>query len=326
MSDEITRRAFVKESAIASAGAALAGGLLPGAVAAQTPPPSAEIDSPAAPGPTWTGKIGNLELSRLMLGGNLITGAAHSRDLRYVSQLMYRYNTPAKVEETLALAEQHGINSINTHISDKNNPMVKEYRKKNGDKMKWIVAVYATPMSENPFEYIEQAARDGADAIYMWGVASDGLVRQKNMDLMKRSVDAMRKTGLPIGIAAHTARVVVECEAAKLDVDFYQKTFHTRNYPTAQKPDDNADFGNFDNAWCSNAQEVAEIMKTVEKPWIAFKVMAAGAIRPKQAFQHSFDNGADFVLAGMFDFQIAEDAHLARESLAKAQRSRPWRG
>ncbi len=319
MPDEITRRAFVKESVLASAGTAIAGSLLSGAASAQvTPPP--------APGPTWTGKIGNLELSRLMLGGNLITGAAHSRDLRYVSQLMYLYNTPEKVMETLALAEQHGINSINTHIADKNNGVVKQYRRQSGVKMKWIVAVYASPTSDNPFEYIDQAVEAGADAIYVWGVAADGLVKQKNMDLMKRTVEQMRKTGLPIGVAAHTARVLVECEAAGLDVDFYQKTLHTRSYPTAQKPDDTADFGNFDNAWCSSAEEVVEIMKAVQKPWIAFKVMAAGAIPPKTAFQYSFDNGADFVLAGMFDFQVAEDAQIARQSLAKVQRTRPWRG
>jgi hypothetical protein len=199
------------------------------------------------------------------------------------------------------------------------------YRKEHGDKMKLIVAVYASPMSDNPFEEIDHAAKVGADVIYLWGVAADGLVKQKNMDLMKRTVDRMRRTGLPIGIAAHTSRVIVACEKAKLEVDFYQKTLHTRNYPTAQKPDDKADFGSFDNAWCSNAEEVVEIMKTVQKPWIAFKVMAAGAIPAKEAFQYSFDNGADFVLAGMFDFQIAEDAEIAKDAIAKAKRIRPWR-
>jgi hypothetical protein len=125
-------------------------------------------------------------------------------------------------------------------------------------------------------------------------------------------------------VAAHTPRVIAECEKAKLDVDFYQKTLHTRDYPTAQRPEDKAEFGSFDNAWCSDAQEVVEIMKAVQKPWIAFKVMAAGAIPPKEAFQYSFDNGADFVLAGMFDFQIADDAQIARDAIAKAKRTRPW--
>jgi len=321
MTHDITRRTFVKDSTLASAGAMLGAGLASTLNAADQPPAGA--NPPVVPGPTWTGKIGKLELSRLMLGGNLLTGAAHSRDLRYVAQLMYRYNTPQKVMETLALAEQHGINSINTHVSDANNHTVKEYRKQHGDKMKWIMAVYATPMSDNPFELIDKAKQEGADAIYLWGVAADGLI-PKNMDLLKRTIDKMRATGLPIGIASHTLKVIVECEKAKIDVDFYQKTFHSRNYPTAQKPEDKAEFGNFDNAWCTSSEEVAAVMKEVKKPWIAFKVMAAGAIQPREAFQYSFDNGADFVLAGMFDWQIAEDADIVRKALEKVKRTRPW--
>ena len=63
-------------------------------------------------------------------------------------------------------------------------------------------------------------------------------------------------------------------------------------------------------------------MKTVNKPWIAFKTMAAGAIPPPDAFRYAFLHGADFVLAGMFDFEIAEDVKIATEALAPHQRPR----
>ena len=64
-------------------------------------------------------------------------------------------------------------------------------------------------------------------------------------------------------------------------------------------------------------------MQTVKKPWFAFKVMAAGAIPPQDAFDYAFTNGADFVLAGMFDFEIAEDARIVREMFPSVQRQRP---
>ena len=40
-------------------------------------------------------------MSRLLIGGNLMGGCAHSRDLMYASQLFKEYNTEAKVIETL---------------------------------------------------------------------------------------------------------------------------------------------------------------------------------------------------------------------------------
>ncbi|MHC4569744.1 MAG: hypothetical protein ACYTE3_28795 [Planctomycetota bacterium] len=67
-------------------------------------------------------------------------------------------------------------------------------------------------------------------------------------------------------------------------------------------------------------------MKTVNKPWIAFKVLAAGAIHPREGFKYAFENGADFVCAGMFDFQIRENVLIARDVLsATANRQRLWR-
>jgi hypothetical protein len=82
------------------------------------------------------GKLGNQEFSRIFLGGNLIGGYSHSRDLTYVSTLMRRYNTPAKIRETLEVAEANGINAINTWVMQENTALFEHW--KNGGKMKWF--------------------------------------------------------------------------------------------------------------------------------------------------------------------------------------------
>ena len=81
---------------------------------------------------------------------------------------MCRYNTPEKIVETLEIAGQHGINSINTAATDDVSPL-NTYWGKHGQKIKWIVSITPAPMSDNPFEEIEKAVRGGADAIYLWG-------------------------------------------------------------------------------------------------------------------------------------------------------------
>jgi hypothetical protein len=63
----------------------------------------------------------------------------------------------------------------------------------------------------------------------------------------------------------------------------------------------------------------------VNKPWFAFKVLAAGAIQPKDGFRFAFENGADFICVGMFDFQVIDNVNTATEILGSlGNRERRW--
>ncbi len=81
-----------------------------------------------------------------------------------------------------------------------------------------------------------------------------------------------------------------------------------------------------DNMWCIDPDKLIEVMRNVKAAWLAFKVMAAGAIPPKSAFSYAFRNGADFIIPGMLDFQDESNAQLAKDILRKLRdRDRPWR-
>lgn len=325
MSSNVNRRNFMKKSLLASAGGAMAINSSK-AEPAETTGIKVEIGSKAT---VPQGTIAGLKVSRMLLGGNLLTHYTHSRDLKYVYNLTAHYNTEDKIHETMALAEAHGVNTLVIHNPPGIIPMLKRYRYRYGGKMQWIVCPVA-PVEEGMEAYTEQVkdlVDNGTDAIYLWGVHADRLIAQDKIDLIRQAVEIAKEHGVPSGVGAHDLRVVIECEKHNIANDFYIKTFHHHKYATGPKPEElKGPYSEIPGYWCRDPQQTIEVMKNVKKAWIAFKVMAAGAIPPNDAFTYVFENGADHTLAGMFDFEIAEDVKILNEVLANLKnRTRAWR-
>ncbi len=323
MSEKLTRRGFVKGSILGSAGLALgvAAGA-PGTSSGADGKPQAPKGPPAPKGLLPKGKIGKLEVSRMLLGGNLLTHYTHSRDLQYVYKLAEHYNTREKLLETLATAEANGIDTLCVHTAPNDIlGILKEHREKRGGKMKWIICP-TEPIEEGLEKYrrqVKQLIDLGVDAIYLWGVRADELAAAGKIDLLGKAVELAKVQGVPSGVGAHGLEAIMACEKARVGADFYLKTLHHHDYPSAKL--------GHDSMWCMEPEKTVEFMKGVKKPWIAFKTMAAGAIPPRDAFRYAIEGGADFVVAGMFDYEIAEDVAVMAEVLAGAsKRVRPYLG
>ena len=277
-----------------------------------------------------------MTLSRLFIGGNLIGGWAHSRDLMYASQLFTSYNTEAKVFETLELAQECGINTI--QLDPKCWDVVSKYNQRRATKLQTMVCV---PLHEDKAEMDEEIKRQvdqGATLIYSHGGTTDThMMNGGRIEVIGQMVDLIKAQGLPAGVGGHSLNMPMECEKNRLDPDFYVKTFHIDRYWSATPAEHRTEYdwmrgnasdhdANNDSMWCNNPEETAAFMETVEKPWVAFKVMAAGAINPRIAFSYAYRHGADFVIAGMFDFQVETDVKIAIDCLSRGTRQRPWRG
>ena len=82
-----------------------------------------------------------------------------------------------------------------------------------------------------------------------------------------------------------------------------------------------------DNIWCMSDKDTSDYFKDITTPWIAYKVLAAGAIKPEDGFRHAFSSGADFLCVGMFDFQVVENANITCSILnSDLKRERKWYG
>ncbi len=278
--------------------------------------------------PLPIGEIKGLPLSRVILGGNLLSGYAHARDLIYVSDLVKAYHTKERIFATLLMAEKCGVNTLLT------NPilatLIEEYWRRDIGKIQFISdcagLVYGDgePYLE-PFEtYLDRVRRAidyGASACYIQGETADWFIRNNRVDLLDQTLELIRGNGVVTGVGAHAMETIVACVEHGIKPDFWMKTLHHHNYWSAGHPTWH------DNKFCGNPEETIAYMSSLPQPWIAFKVLAAGAIRPEDGLRYAFSNGADFVCLGMYDFQMVKNVNTAVEVLrTSVARERPWMG
>lgn len=313
-----SRRDFMKSAALG----ALGGGVLVGReeqlFAANLPMAEEALDTAFGPGEMPTGKIGDVTVSRMILGGNLMSGYAHSRDLVYVSSLMREYNTVERVLNTLDLAEAAGVNTVLSDPWERPTEVLTRHWQRGG-KVQWIID--CRPEEQDIRVKIDEATDKGACAIYVNGEWSGDWVLDGKVDFLGRSIEYIRSQGLPAGVGGHLLDVPMACEEAGIRPDFYMKTLHSHEYWSAGHPSEH------DNVYCRKPEETIAFMKSIPVPWIAFKTLAAGAIAPQRAFDFALKNGADFLCVGMFDFQLAYDVRMFKEMFsADMVRERPLFG
>jgi hypothetical protein len=339
VSERIARRRFLTGSAAAVGISLEEKALLAHESTAKESSPPAE---PSAGLPM--GKIGEVEISRLIIGSNLFFGGAHARDLLYVSELLHKYFTPDKIMDTLQLCEENGIN---TNIGGVNH--VRRYRKERGGRMQVIAQLdpdnfdwsddsntdgAPTTTKKEVIAVAQKAVDQGCVGAFILGARADRYVKAGRLDLIDEFVSFVKKNGLIAGVGGHDKRVPMDCESSGIDADFYFKTIHPDTYWSALSKEERRPFlvdsfgaDDHDCHWAQYPEETIRFMQTLKKPWIGFKVLAAGAVHPREGFRYAFENGADFACAGMFDWQVREDVGIARDVLSDAavvNRRRAW--
>lgn len=290
------------------------------------------IDFNQLKGQVPIGAIKDVKISRIIPGGNLVSGFAHARDLVYVSTFLKNYFTDEKVIETLWLYEACGINTTVMRTDENSIRILKEFWRRGG-KIQWLAQTYP---KGSDFSNIREAIDNGAIGAFVMGNIADKIICENRLEDLAKPIEFIKSNGLIAGTAAHSIIVPKTCVDNGIAMDFFMKTFHHDNYWSAHPKEKrekfiglippNPDHNCFhDNIWCISAEETEEFFKTSKIPWIAYKVLAAGAIKPESGFKFAFERGADFACVGMFDFQVIENANIVHDIFNHPlNRNRKW--
>ena len=260
-----------------------------------------------------------IEISRLVLGGNMISGTSHIS--REMDAVMEDYFTSKNIKDMLFKCQEAGVNAMQLRGDKHIMRLLREFRQEGGS-MHWI----GQPAREMAsFENnVNQMIGYKPAMLYLQGVTTDELFKAGKYEEIAGHLSVLKKGGVPVGLCTHMPEVMEYSELHKWDVDFYMSCVYNISVPERQAQsqiDGNEDALFVD----SDIPIMYEAIRAVDKPCLAFKIL--GATRRCQsrdtvaaAFRECFASvkKGDAVIVGMFprDFdQVTANVNHTVEAL-----------
>ena len=256
-------------------------------------------------------KIAGLSVSRLIVGGNPFSGFSHQGPDKDAE--MARYYTTKRIKETLSRAEELGISTFIGRVDNHIMRILLEYSDQGGT-IQWIAQALDTNGS------VDDAIKRGAKACFIHGGVMDYFLANNELSKMPAVIDRIRRAGLAAGIAGHNP-AVFEYAAENLDVDFYMCSHYNptpRDEDPAHVSTDNELFS------AKDRQKMIEVIGTLKKPVIHYKIMAAGRNDPQQAFAFTASHmkANDAVCVGVYTKDkrniLEENIRLLKKNIQKS--------
>ena len=82
------------------------------------------------------------------------------------------------------------------------------------------------------------SVENGASMVYFHGGIADSTAHKKDWKAFRTYLDESRKLGVPVGIGCHSLKTVKFCVEHDCLPDFWMKTVHRVDYPTAHLNED----------------------------------------------------------------------------------------
>jgi len=259
--------------------------------------------------------IGDLQVSRLILGGNPFSGFSHQSP--EMDEEMRHYYTTARIKEIYRRAEELGIN---THIGRADHHIIRvlmEYWDEGGT-IQWIAQT--CPELGEISRGVRNAVKGGAKACFVHGGVMDHLFAKKRMGEVIDAIKIIHDAGMPAGVAAHNPQVL-EWAEENLDVDFYMCSYYN---PTRRDQNPEHLPGAKEWFWPEDRDRMVQTIRRLSKPAVHYKVLAAGRNDPREAFSFLSRHirPGDAVCVGIFTKyrpnELEEDVSLVEELVERA--------
>ncbi|MCL2462120.1 MAG: hypothetical protein FWF44_05590 [Defluviitaleaceae bacterium] len=265
-------------------------------------------------------KLGDADVTRLVIGGNPFSGNSHVNSV--LDAEMEDYFTTQTIKDTLLACLNNGINTAQMRADKHIMRILREFRLEGHD-IQWIVM---TASEVSSFDgNVNLIMSYNPTAIYLHGSITDGLYKDGNIAEIKRRLGVLRRTGKPAGLGSHMPELLLRAEEENWGADWYMCCVYNLSradrVSSAITGKANSDEPFFD-------EDIPVMYKTIRelpKPCMAFKIL--GATRRsgsredvESAFKEAYANikPTDGVIVGMFpkySDQVKENCGIVREIL-----------
>ncbi len=258
--------------------------------------------------PLPTIALGEHRLSRLIAGSNPLNGYSYLGP--HVDRHMKEYFTLDRSVEFLLACERAGINTHQCSFHGDATKIVRSARER-GSK----INVFC--LARNPDEVRPAVTSIDPIALVHHGGVTDRRFAEGKSGLVHDFVKAVHDQGLLAGVSAHNPDCIKKVADEGWDVDFFMTCFYflTRKtfYP-AGKPKPEPDTLYFTYPFYRRDPVImSRVVQQVDKPCLAFKILAAGRkcsspATVREAFRFAFENikPTDGVIVGMFPWSSDE--------------------
>ena len=310
--NETSRREFLSRLSLTVTGSAMTAGMT--SRAQETPPVGSDSH-----GSLPTIRLGNHEVTRLIVGSNPISGYSYLGPI--MDRQMREYFTPERVVELLSNCERAGINTHQFSNPELMTGVIRTLRER-GSKMKFICLHSGETQSPG----IEQVVRDTQPiAIAHHGGVTDRLFQQGKSQQVHDFVKRVHDAGVLAGVSAHNPDCIKRIADEGWQVDFFMTCFYhltqTKEEMAKMPPVATLQIGY--SFFASDPMAMTEVARQVKQPCLGFKILAAGrkcSDKPsvREAFKFAFEHlkPTDGVIVGMYpryQDQISENAAYVRQ-------------